>query len=105
MPVFGHRWWIIIWYGILILGIVGFLAAMYWGRQTRWRNLDEILRAIGTITVSLGMLLFLYRVGGGAAETLLLAALLSFVLAFVIGRRPERGPPPEDGGNEGAGPE
>lgn len=100
MNLIGHRWWILIWYAILTIGIVGLLASLYWARQTHWRNLDEILRAIGTITVSLGMLLFLRGVGGGAAETLLLAALLSFVLAFVVGRRPERGgrPPDQDGG-------
>ncbi|MBL8989069.1 MAG: hypothetical protein SFV24_14215 [Gemmatimonadales bacterium] len=97
--IIGHRWWILIWYGILTIGVVGLLASIYWARQTHWRNLDEILRAIGTVTVSLGMLLFLYDVAGGAAETLLLAALLAFVLAFVVGRRPDtrdRPPPPGD---------
>ncbi len=94
--IIGHRWWILIWYGILTIGVVGLLASFSWARQTHWRNLDEVLRAIGTITVSLGMLLFLYDVTGGAAETLLLAALLSFVLAFVVGRRPDHRPPPPD---------
>ena len=97
--IIGHRWWILIWYGILTLGVIGLFASLYWARQTHWRNLDEILRAIGTITVSLGMLMFLSGIGGGAAETLLLAALLSFVLAFAVGRRPDSRdpkPPPDD---------
>ena len=85
--ILGLRWWIMIWYGILTIGVAGLVAAVYWGRQTHWRNLDEVLRAIGTITVSVGMLLFLYRVGGYPARALLVLALLAFVLAFVVGRR------------------
>lgn len=87
MTIIGYRWWILIWYGILTIGVVGLLASLYWARETRGRNLDEILRAIGTISVSLGMLLFLKEVAWGAAQALLVAALLSFVLAFVMGRR------------------
>lgn len=86
----GKRWWILIWYGILLLGVVGLVMAVDWGRQTRWRNLDEILRGIGTITVSVGMLLLLHGTGGGAGQTLLLAALIAFVLAFAVGREPRR---------------
>lgn len=84
----GRRYWIWIWYGILLLGVVGFAGAIHWGRQTAWRNLDEVLRGIGTICVSLGMLLLLYGTGGGAGQTLLLAALIAFILAFAIGREP-----------------
>ena len=86
----GLRWWIMIWYGILLLGVVGLVMAINWGRQTRWRNVDEILRGIGTIAVSIGMLLLLHRVQGGAGYTLLLAALIAFVLAFILGREHER---------------
>lgn len=86
----GLRWWIMIWYGILALGVVGLVMAINWGRHTRWRNVDEILRGIGTIAVSIGMLLLLYRVQGGAGYTLLLAALIAFVLAFIVGREHER---------------
>lgn len=101
----GKRYWIWIWYVILTLGVVGLLAAIHWGRQTHWRNLDEVLRGVGTIAVSCGMLLLLHGAGGGGAgQTLLLAALIAFILAFAIGREPPPGgmlpsepyePPPE----------
>lgn len=91
----GKRYWIMIWYAILTIGVVGLLAAIHWGRQTKWRNADEILRGVGTITVSLGMLLLLYGTGGGAGQTLLLASLIAFVLAFAVGRgqEPPKSPP------------
>lgn len=85
----GRRYWVWIWYGILVIGIVGLITALYWGRRTEWKNLDEILRAVGTITVSLGMILLLYGTGGGVGQTLLVVALFSFVFAFVLGRRIE----------------
>ena len=88
----GKRYWIWIWYAIMAIGVVGLLAALDWGRKTMWRNLDEVLRGIGTITVSAGMLLLLHGTGGGAGQTLLLAALIAFVLAFAVGR--EEPPPP-----------
>jgi hypothetical protein len=86
----GRRWWILIWYGILLLGTVGLVMAINWGRQVRWRNIDEVLRGIGTIAASVGMLLLLNHVGGGAGQTLLLAALIAFILAFLTGREQER---------------
>ena len=82
----GKRYWIWIWYGILVLGIVGLLAAIHWGRQTRWRNMEEVLRGVGTIAVSVGMLLLLHGTGGGAGQTLLLAALVAFIIAFAMRR-------------------
>jgi hypothetical protein len=89
--IIGRRWWILIWYGILFLGVAGLLVAINWGRQVKWRNVDEILRGIGTIAVSASFLMLLNGTGGGgAAQTLLLAALISFILAFVIGREHER---------------
>lgn len=100
MTIIGHRWWILIWYLILTIGVVGLLASLYWARETKGGNLDEILRAVGTITVSLGMLLFLHEVAWGLAQALLLAALLSFVLAFVVGRR-EGAPRPRDEDDDG----
>ena len=39
----GKRYWIWIWYAILAIGVIGLLAAIDWGRQIKWRNLDEIL--------------------------------------------------------------
>lgn len=89
--IIGRRWWILIWYGILILGVAGLLVAINWGRQVKWRNIDEILRGIGTIAVSVAFIMLLGGTGGGgAAQTLLLAALISFVLAFVVGREHEQ---------------
>jgi hypothetical protein len=85
--VIGRRYWIWIWYGILAIGIVGLVTALYWGRRTGWKNLDEIARAIGTITVSVGMILLLQGWGGSAfGVALLIIALFSFILAFVLGR-------------------
>ena len=89
----GKRYWIWIWYVILLLGAVGLAGAIHWGRQTKWRNLDEVLRGVGTIAVSVGMLLLLKGSGGGAGQTLLLAALIAFILAFAIGREPPPPPP------------
>ena len=86
--IIGKKYWILIWYGILILGVTGFFSALYWGRRTHWRNLDEMLRAAGTAFVSAGMLLVLYGIGDTAAQILLLFALVGFVLAFILGRRP-----------------
>lgn len=89
--IIGKRWWIIIWYLILALGVLGLVMAINWGRQVRWRNLDEILRGIGTIAVSVGMLFLLHGTGGGGAgQTLLLAALIAFILAFMAGRERDR---------------
>src|ERR1043166_5280307 len=67
--VVGRRFWIVIWYGILFLGVLGLGASIYWGRQTHWKNTDELLRAIGTIAVSAGGVLLPPeggRTGGGA---------------------------------------
>lgn len=88
----GLRYWIIIWYGILLLGVVGLGGALYWGRQTRWKNLDEVFRGVGTILVSVGMLLLLYQVQIGLGQLLLVLALACFVLAFIFGRRVQRRP-------------
>lgn len=92
----GKRYWIWIWYGILALGVVGLAGAIHWGRQIAWRNLDEVLRGVGTICVSAGMLFLLHGSGGGAGQTLLLAALIAFILAFATGREPEPKAPRSD---------
>ena len=94
----GRRYWILIWYGILVIGVVGLIVAAYWGRRTRWKNADEVLRAVGTITVSAGMVLLLYGVADGAAQALLVGSLFAFVLAFILGRR--QPPLPPDGEHE-----
>lgn len=85
--VAGWVYWVIIWFGIMLLGLLGFGASIYWGLETKWKNLDELLRAIGTITVSTGMLLLLYGVASGFGEALLVLALICFVMAFVFGRK------------------
>ena len=62
----GRRYWILIWYGFLLIGVAGAVASAYWGRRTHGRNLDEILRALATILLSVGMLLLLYGVAVAA---------------------------------------
>lgn len=94
----GRQYWILIWYGILALGLLGLWAGVFWGRRTAWKNLDELLRAIGTVAVSLGMLLLLYDWGGWVGEALLVVSLLLFVLALIYSRRPSRRDPPPPGG-------
>jgi len=89
----GRRYWIIIWYGILLLGLTGLGGALFWGRRTHWKNLDEVFRGIGTIAVSVGMLLLLYQRLVGAGQLLLAVALACFILAFIFGRRVERSRP------------
>src|ERR1041384_5739591 len=85
--VMGGRFWIGIWYGILVLWRLCLGASIYLGRQPHWKNTDELGRAIGTVPVSAGMLLLLNEVAEGAGELLLLASLVVFILAFVWGRR------------------
>ncbi len=87
--VYAHRYWIWIWYAILAIGSIGFLPALQWGRQTNWRNLDEVLRAFGTICASIGMLLLLKEIGGAVGYALLVIALVVFITAFVWGRHLE----------------
>jgi hypothetical protein len=103
--VFARTYWIAIWYGILFLGVLGLWSSVYWGRQTRWKNLDELLRAIGTITVSIGMLLLLKRVMTSLGQVLLVLALICFIAAFVLGRKsrpaaPERDPEDDYGDDD-----
>ncbi|HEU5168890.1 MAG TPA: hypothetical protein VFU46_00045 [Gemmatimonadales bacterium] len=92
--VAGRKYWIVIWYGILFLGVLGLWASLYWARRTAWKNVDEVLRAVGTILVSVGMLLLLHKPAGPLWETtgeiLLVDALICFVAAFILGRRGER---------------
>ena len=89
--VFGRTYWIAIWYGILLLGVLGLWSSVYWGRQTHWKNLDELLRAIGTITVSIGMLLLLKRLATSLGQVLLVLSLICFVAAFILGPEVARG--------------
>lgn len=101
--VAGLRFWNLIWYGILLLGVLGLWPSLYWGRQTHWKNVDELLRAIGTITVSVGMLFLLNGIATLIGQLLLIVALVCFVLAFVLGRSLPNSPnddePPEAPGD------
>ena len=84
--VAGRPFWIVVWFGILALGLLGLSASVYWGRRTRWRNIDELLRALGTIQASVGMLLLLFGLAAWTGTSLLALALASFVTAFLAGR-------------------
>jgi hypothetical protein len=89
--VAGRKYWILIWYGILLLGVLGLWASVYWARRTAWKNVDEVLRGVGTTLVSIGMLLLLHQPAGPlwniTGEILLVDALICFVAAFILGRR------------------
>ncbi len=82
------RWiWIAIWIGLLLLGLVGLIGALQWGRETRWRNLDEVLRGAGTVLVSAGMIVFLHGAAQLMGLFLMFLALVCFVGAFMAGKR------------------
>jgi hypothetical protein len=87
--VFGRQYWIWIWYGIFLLGVLGLIASVYWGRRTHFKNLEEIFRAVGTILVSLGMVFLLRQIWVLLGQVLLVIALGFFVSAFIQGRRAE----------------
>lgn len=82
------RWvWVVIWCGLLLLGIVGLIGAVQWGRETRWKNLDEVLRGTGTVLVSAGMIVFLQDISQLIGIFLMFLALVCFVGAFMAGKR------------------
>lgn len=86
----GHSYWTWIWAGILALGVIGLVPALQWGRQTHWKNQDEIARGIGTILVSTGMLLLLQTRLNVFASVLLVLALAAFIFAFIWGRKADK---------------
>jgi hypothetical protein len=87
----GRGFWIIVWYGILLLGLAGLWASIASVRRLHGENLDELLRAIGTTQVSVGMLLLLYGRLPTVATGLLGLALGVFIAAFVAGRHQSSG--------------
>jgi hypothetical protein len=88
--ILGHTYWVWIWFGLLALGVIGLVPAIQWGRHTHWKNQDEIARGIGTILVSIGMLLLLKGVFTVLAVPLFVVSLATFVFAFIYGRRAEK---------------
>ena len=80
----GYVVWIWIWAAILLLGLAGLVGAVVWGRRTRWRNLDEVLRGLGTVSVSSGMLLLLLGRLMVLAIFLLFLSLALFVAASFV---------------------
>ena len=80
----GYTVWFWIWVALLLLGLAGLVGALVWGRRTHWRNLDEVLRGFGTVSVSTGMLLLLLSRLMVLAIFLLFLALALFVAAAFV---------------------
>lgn len=80
----GHTIWVWIWVALLLLGSGGLLGALSWGRRTHWRNLDEVFRGLGTVSVSCGMLLLLLGWVPVLAIFLLFVSLALFVAAAFV---------------------
>jgi hypothetical protein len=82
------RWvWVAIWVGLLLLGSLGLIGALQWGRETNWRNLDEVLRGAGTVLVSAGMIMFLQGISPIGGLVLMFLSLVCFVGAFMAGKK------------------
>ena len=77
--------WIVLWFAILALGSIGLVGALFWGPDLRWRNLDELLRGLGTVVVSAGMLAVLYGAGAAVGQGLLILAVGIFASAYAVG--------------------
>jgi hypothetical protein len=84
----GLQFWVVAWYLILTLGVVGLVGALC-GRQRGCNNRDEIFRGVGTVAVALGMLFLLHGVSARIGQVLIAVAVASFVLALRE-RRPRR---------------
>ena len=80
----GYIIWVWIWAAMLLLGLAGLVGAAVWGRRTHWRNIDEVLRGLGTVSVSSGMLLLLIGRLIVLAIFLLFLALALFVAAAFV---------------------
>lgn len=94
VPLLGRSVWTGIWVLLLLLGVLGLGGAVQWGRETHWRNLDEVLRGTGTITVSAGMILLLNGIVELLGLFLIFLALCCFVGAFIVGKRSDDGRDP-----------
>jgi hypothetical protein len=87
----GRTFWVWVWTGIMALGALGLAPALQWAHRHHWHNLDEVLRGVGTILVSGGMLVLLLTARNLLGLALLVLALACFVGAFIVGRRQEEG--------------
>ncbi len=82
------RWiWVWVWGALLVVGLLGLAGALQWGRETHWKNMDEILRGLGTVLVSLGMIFFLKGISQLGGIILAFLALACFVAAMLAGKR------------------
>jgi len=81
----GRTLWIVLCFAMLALGSIGLVGTVLWGRDLRWRNLDELLRGLGTVLVSTGMLTVLYGAEPAVGQGLLLLAVGSFASAYALG--------------------
>ncbi len=82
------RWiWVWVWAALLIVGLLGLAGALQWGRETHWKNMDEILRGLGTVLVSLGMIFFLKGISQLGGIILAFLALACFVAAMLASKR------------------
>ncbi len=89
----GRTVWVWIWVVLLVVGLLGLAGAIQWGRETHWKNLDEVLRGLGTVLVSLGMIFFLRGISQFGGMFLSFLALACFVAAMVARKQI----PPDDG--------
>ncbi len=82
------RWiWVWVWGALLVVGLLGLAGALQWGRETHWKNMDEILRGLGTVLVSVGMIFFLKGISQLGGIILIFLALACFVAAMLAGKR------------------
>ena len=89
-PILGLRFWIFAWYVILLVGVLGLMGAWAWGRQVRWRNRDEVVRGIGTIFLSAGMLLLLHGIAPRLGAGVVGLAVGMFIVAYLQGSKLKR---------------
>ncbi len=90
--ILGLRFWVFAWYVILLVGALGLIGAWAWGRRTGWRNRDEVVRGVGTILLSLGMILLLNGSALRLGAALVGLATGAFVVAFLQGSKLKRPP-------------
>lgn len=83
----GRGVWVWVWVALLVLGMVGLAGAIQWGRETHWKNLDEVFRGLGTVLISVGMLFLLTGLSEIVGIIFAFFSLACFVAAFIAGKR------------------